>query len=349
MRGNSVGGRAAGWHPPSVLISTYPLRRPQEGPADLAFLREQERRGHRHAALRSLRRHVTEDVLGDAAILSTYDCDAMTEVVAEAGDTLVMLRVWPTSAEVYVSATERADAARVAAEIAARVDRLGGDRSVEVTFSDGTAGDRTLAVSVRPWPEIAPLYPAAVRDALAGLLAYVPDDDEARRLMLWHGVPGTGKTTALRALLHAWRDWTDAVVVTDPDRLLEDGRYLRRLVLDADDEDRWRLVVVEDAESLVNQSNARTIGKMLNLADGLLGQGLRCLFLLTANTPLTGMHPAVTRPGRCLARVEFTELSASEAARVLGRPVDRPRTLAEVLAARTVTNAAEPVAVGQYL
>lgn len=169
--------------------------------------------------------------------------------------------------------------------------------------------------------------------------------------MLWHGAPGTGTTTAVRALLHAWRSWADAVVVTDPDEMLQDGRHLRRVLLDADDDDdRWKLFVLEDAEALLRTSTGgAAMSKLLNLADGLLGHGLRCLFLITTNEPLGVIHPAVVRPGRCLAKVEAGALSQRRTAGLLGRPVDRAMTLAEIMTAAPALTRDTPVAVGQYL
>ena len=130
---------------------------------------------------------------------------------------------------------------------------------------------------MRSWDQTRDHYPADVRAALDALVPHAPDLTSARRLVLWHGAPGTGKTSAVRALLHAWRHWPDAVVVTDPDSLLTDGRYLRRVLLDVDEDDeRWRLLVLEDAEALLRkETGGSAMGKLLNLADGLLGQGLR--------------------------------------------------------------------------
>ncbi len=224
------------------------------------------------------------------------------------------------------------------------------DRRVEVEFADASTGSRTVAVDVRPWPEVRDHYPDDVRDALDALTAHRPAPDAPRRLVLWHGAPGTGKTSAVRALLHAWRDWADAVVVTDPERLLGNGHYLRRVLLDVPDDERWRVLVLEDAEALLRkETGGPAMGKLLNLADGLLGQGLRCLFLITTNEQLGAIHPAVVRPGRCLAQVEFAALPAARAAALLGRPVDRAMTLAEVMTAAPVVTRSEPVAVGQYL
>lgn len=328
---------------------TYSVAQPDLGLSGVVFVREQEARGLRHFATRDLRRHVDDAVLGDATVLYTYDADAQHHVVAELSGALVLLRSWRRDADISVAATSAAEAARLADEIKGRVARLGGERSVEVTFHDADGGERAVAVDVRPWAEVAPFYAAPARAALTSLTTYLPDPMEPRRLLVWYGVPGTGKTTAVRALLHAWREWADALVITDPERLLRDGRYLRRVLLDVEDEERWQVVVLEDAEALLKKGGNAPLGMMLNLADGLLGQGLRCLFLVTTNEPVHDLHPAVVRPGRCLARIEFPPLSAPEAARLLGRPVDGPRTLADVLAQRTVTALAEPVAVGQYL
>ncbi len=52
---------------------------------------------------------------------------------------------------------------------------------------------------------------------------------------------------------------------------------------------------------------------MLNLTDGLLGQGVRCALLVTANEPLGRLHRAVCRPGCCWAQVGFTSFAPAEA------------------------------------
>ena len=76
---------------------------------------------------------------------------------------------------------------------------------------------------------------------------------------------------------------------------------------------------------------------LLNVVDGLIGQGLRVLVLVTTNEEIRKLHPAVARPGRCAANVEFKPLAADEAAAWLERHgvaerVDRPTTLASLYA-----------------
>ena len=39
------------------------------------------------------------------------------------------------------------------------------------------------------------------------------------------------------------------------------------------------------------------LSRLLNVSDGLLGEGLRAVVLVTTNEPLRRLHPAVVRPG----------------------------------------------------
>jgi hypothetical protein len=74
---------------------------------------------------------------------------------------------------------------------------------------------------------------------------------------------------------------------------------------DEDDEDRWRLLILEDAGELIAVTG-QALSRLLNVAHGLLGQGTRTLLLITSNEPVKPLHPAARRPGRCLVDIEFT-------------------------------------------
>jgi MoxR-like ATPase len=164
---------------------------------------------------------------------------------------------------------------------------------------------------------------------------------ERGSLILWRGAPGTGKSHALRALARAWSDWCTTHFVMDPEELFgRGGAYMLDLLAwDDGDEDRWRLVALEDAGELI-AADARAVAgqslsRLLNVTDGILGQGTRTLVLITTNEPVGRLHPATRRPGRCLADIEFKPLSVAEAnawlaARGEERRVDKPTPLAEL-------------------
>ncbi|MDX6411578.1 MAG: hypothetical protein QOE91_1094 [Gaiellaceae bacterium] len=79
----------------------------------------------------------------------------------------------------------------------------------------------------------------------------------------------------------------------------------------------WRVLVLEDTGELLSAdarvSMGQGLSRFLNVVDGLIGQGLRVLVLVTTNEPIRRLHPAVARPGRCAANIEFLPLDPDEA------------------------------------
>ena len=288
--------------------------------------------------------------------------DALVSVTLQAGHASVVVAA--STEERIVELLEQLRAALPAPDPSGR-------QEVNVTFwTYGPHGPmaswRTIAVP--EWAEIRANYTASVRDELERLMTdFTPA--HGGQLVLWHGESGTGKTFALRALAWEWRDWCDVHYVVDPDSFFgQHADYLMHVLLQPGADSGWtsygpsvvsaataepdeggekarrkdwRLLVLEDTGELLQPDAKAVIGqglaRFLNLVDGLIGQGLRVLVLVTTNEEIKKLHPAVARPGRCAADVQFERLTEPEASAWLeahgsSTAAERGRSLAELYA-----------------
>lgn len=310
----------------------------------------------------------------EATIERCVTTDTSVDVLARLGLGTVRIEATSTKTLVQVAAASHLQAEEVARALRAKAPQRNPE-VVEIRMWHYNASCRTgiqsdRSIGAPAWDDISTNYPVAVRRSLDQLFR-LERPQRAGKLVLWHGPPGTGKTTALRSLLKAWLPWCRAQYIADPERFFAEPSYLAQ-VLTAPcspaagptlgqcrrDESMWRVVVAEDTDEYL-RANARrdagaALGRLLNVTDGILGQGINVIVLLTTNEEIGRLHPALVRPGRCLATIEFSPFSVEEAADWIGGTVDRQLTLADLLARRgdlsTLGTQADLLATtGQYL
>lgn len=171
-------------------------------------------------------------------------------------------------------------------------------------------------------------YHCKTHDALAHMVnGFKPS--HGGQLILWHGLPGTGKTYALRTLASEWRKWCKFEYIVDPEEFFGGSpAYMLDVLMDSgpnflsDDDDEeapkapWRLLIFEDTGELLSKDakirSGAGLGRLLNVVDGLIGQGLQVLILITTNEELGSLHPAVSRPGRAAMKILFEKLNPEE-------------------------------------
>jgi hypothetical protein len=174
------------------------------------------------------------------------------------------------------------------------------------------------------------------------VLSELEKSEPRGRLVLVEGVPGTGKTRMIRALISALSEHSKCILV--PPSLLDNlsGPDFTRCLIRNMAPDCPITLILEDADDCLiarekNVAAKANLSALLNLSDGILGATMNLRVIATTNQELQAIDRAVLRKGRLLKRISVGFLSPEQATSVHRRlnpnssvVYTAPTTLAEV-------------------
>lgn len=162
--------------------------------------------------------------------------------------------------------------------------------------------------------------------------------DNDKGIVLFHSVPGCGKTSLIRHIVSQIK--SKEVIFVPP--------YLVEVISSPDflpflTDHPNSIFVIEDAERVLlsrdsGQGSSQGVSTILNMGDGLLSDCLNIQFICTFNTAAENIDKALTRKGRLIADYKFEPLSVEDSNRLLkhlGKQTvaKAPMTLADIYGA----------------
>ena len=164
--------------------------------------------------------------------------------------------------------------------------------------------------------------------------------NKTQGLYLFHGLPGTGKSTYIKYLI---QQQTKTVIFMPPNMAGNlDSMELTEFLIDNPN----CILVIEDAEDLIvsreNQFNSR-LSFLLNITDGILSDSLGIQIIATFNTELKNIDKALLRKGRLTSIYEFKELETGKTNALLSKlkhdfVSEKPMSLADIFNYEANTN-----------
>jgi hypothetical protein len=152
-------------------------------------------------------------------------------------------------------------------------------------------------------------------------------------LILFHGVPGTGKTSYIKHLINKFKKKKFIFIQNEFINELLHPDFISFLL-----KNKNAVLVIEDAEKvLINRDQMgenSVVSTILQLTDGLFSDYLNIKIICTFNTSIDKIDQALLRKGRMIAYYEFQALTPPKASELLKsmnhESTNTPMTLADI-------------------
>ena len=140
--------------------------------------------------------------------------------------------------------------------------------------------------------------------------------EKTNGLYMFHGPPGTGKTTYIKYLASC----VDRDFIYIPTTMIEyftsDPNCLHTLIQKPNS-----IIILEDAEKAIlkrmgDGMDSSAVSSLLNLSDGILSDILKTSVIVTYNCPKQDIDDALKRKGRLQVEYEFDALSVEDATKL---------------------------------
>lgn len=142
-------------------------------------------------------------------------------------------------------------------------------------------------------------------------------------LMLFHGIPGAGKTSYIKSLIDKHKKVKFIYMPNQMFSQIEAPSFISFFTRHP-----GSIIIIEDGETLLRERNDGNvyISTLLNLTDGLLGEALRIKVICTFNCGINEIDSALKRKGRLKFSYEFKELSEEKSNKLLEKIGHEHRT-----------------------
>lgn len=131
-------------------------------------------------------------------------------------------------------------------------------------------------------------------------------------ILLFHGIPGSGKTSYIRSLINTCENLNFYFLDSSVLQYINNTAFIEFIT-----STKNSVYVLEDCENLLKSRDTDfnpLLATLLNISDGLLGDSLNIKFICTFNTNIQNIDKALLRKGRLKLKYEFKELTKDRVA-----------------------------------